>query len=117
MSDQEHMIEAVIDGHPARVILDLIGTPAFEAGYASGYTAGLEAGVPRGRRMADDEAAARHHHAQQLVQAVGALPTAEELEARRRPSRPGWLPASQPWPFMPSGDEREPVAEPWETNP
>lgn len=93
MSDQPRTVESVINGLPARVVLDaerqlqMIGTPEFLAGYSSGWSAGLEEGICRGRRLADDEAAARFRRAHSIVQAIAKIPTHDELEAIRKPWR------------------------------
>lgn len=66
--------------------LDLIGTPEFLAGYASGYAHGLEAG----RTKADEEAAALHRRATHIVHAIADIPTHDELERRRRDYSGRW---------------------------
>lgn len=93
MSDEPRTVESVINGVPARVVLDaerqlqLIGTAEFLAGYSAGYGAGLEEGIHRGRRLADDEAAARFRRAHSIVQAIAKVPTHAELDSIRKPWR------------------------------
>ena len=69
-----------------------ITDPTFLAGYLSGLLEGIE----RGRRQADDEAAALHHRAFTIVQAAAKESTHDELEARRRTYRQAAEP--EPWP-------------------
>lgn len=69
----------------------------FLTGYLSGYLAGVE----RGREQADEEAAALHHKAFQVVQAAAKMPTHDELEeGRRRRTRDATerYRTDEPWP-------------------
>ncbi|MGO4361424.1 hypothetical protein [Terrabacter sp. RAF57] len=71
---------------------DIMGlTPAEFLIWCDGYEAGLRHGIERGRGLADDDAARRHHRAFTLVQTMARIPerdaAADRAVAARREAR------------------------------
>lgn len=82
------VLDAVVDGAPARVVLDLVTADsavreAFWDGFESGYAAGYEAGFA----AADDEIGTLQREAARIVHALAGVPQRDADADRRRRER------------------------------